>query len=153
MYHVCVVGHSFRFRTAYDEKKVQGRIGHSVKFEWNFLGDAKLATWALANDDGKDTNQKIMSLDSHGADVLPADNVPPAYRGRVNGTRTGAYSSGQATFYLHNLRKEDQGLYCCELSSGNPHLELLIDLVQLVVVGMYLFRRTLGSSTRTRSYL
>ena len=80
---------------------------------------------------GTDTGQKLISLDVRGADVLPAENVPLAYRCRVN---------GQATFTHYKVRKDDQRLYCCLLSPGSPHFEQMTDFVQLVVVGMYLFR-------------
>ena len=140
MYHVCVVGQSSRFTTSYHSKKVSGRIGHSVKFAWKFSGDVELVTWALANDVGTYTGEKVVSLDVCGADVLPAETVPVAYRGRVNGTRTGDSSTGQATFTLYNVRKDDERLYCCLLSPGNPDLPLMIDFVRLVVVGMYLFK-------------
>ena len=80
---------------------------------------------------GTDTGQKLISLDVRGADVLPPENVPLAYRCRVN---------GQATFTHYKVRKDDQRLYCCLLSPGSPHFEQMTDFVQLVVVGMYLFR-------------
>ena len=48
--------------------------------------------------------------------------------------------NGQATFSLYNVRKDDEGLYCCLVSPGSPDFEQMTDFVQLVVVGMYLFR-------------
>ena len=49
----------------------------------------------MANDIGTDTGEKFISLDVRGADVLPAETVPVAYRCRVNGTPNGDSSSCQ----------------------------------------------------------
>ena len=45
------------------------------------------------HDIGTDTGEKLISLDVRGADVLPAETVPVAYRRRVNGTPNGDSSS------------------------------------------------------------
>ena len=85
-----------RFTTIYAKTKVSGRIGHSVKFVWKFSGGVDLVTWGLANDGANyidRRNGRLLSLDGRGDDVLPPGSVPKAYRGRVNGTRTGDFSS------------------------------------------------------------
>ena len=129
-----------RFTTPYAKTKVSGTIGHSVKFVWKFSGGVDSVTWGLANDGANYIDRRLLSVDGRGDDVLPPELVPVAYRGRVNGTRTGDWSSGQAMFTLYNVTKDDEGFYGCSLTPDNPNLGYLTDLVQLVVVGMYLFR-------------
>ena len=129
-----------RFTTTYAKKKVSGRIGHSVKFVWKFSGGVDSVTWGLANDGANDIDRHLLSLDFRGDDVLPPELVPVAYRGRVNGTRTDDSSAGQASFTLYSVTKDDEGFYGCSLTPDNPNFWYLTDFVQLVVVGMYLFR-------------
>ena len=129
-----------RFTTTYAKMKVSGRIGHSVKFVWKFSGGVDLVTWGLANDGTNYIDRRLLSLNGRGDDVLSPGLVPVAYRGRVNGTRTGDSSSGQASFTLYNVTKDDERFYGCLLTSRNPNFGDSIDFVQLVVLGMYLFR-------------
>ena len=129
-----------RFTTPYAKTKVSGRIGHSVKFVWKFSGGVYSVTWGLANDGTNYIDRRLLSLNGRGDDVLSPGLVPVAYRGRVNGTRTGDSSSGQASFTLYNVTKDDERFYGCLLTSRNPNLGDSIDFVQLVVLGMYLFR-------------
>ena len=57
----------------------------------------------------------------------------------MNGNRTGDSSSGLASFKLHNLTKDHARIYGCELSCpDDPYQAPIIDLVQLLLVGMYL---------------
>ena len=129
---------------------MSGRIGHSVTFEWKFSGGVDTVTWGLANEVNLKIDKQFVSLDGRGVDVLLPRLVPEAYRGRVNGTRTGDSSSGQANFTLYDVTKDDERLYGCWLKPNNPNFREITDFVQLVVVGMYLFYRTLDSSARTR---
>ena len=129
-----------RFTTPYAKTKVSGRIGHSVKFVWKFSGGVYSVTWGLANDGTNYIDRRLLSLDGRSADVLSPGSVPVAYRGRVNGTRTGDSSSGQASFTLYNVTKDDERFYGCLLRPYDPNFLDSIDFVQLVVVGMYLFR-------------
>ena len=143
MLHVCVVGQSVRFTTSYAKKKVSGSVGHSVTFSWKFSGGVDLVTWGLANDGANyidRRNGRLLTLDGRGDDVLSPELVPVAYRGRVNGTRTGDSSSGQASFTLYNVTKDDERFYGCLLTPDDPNFRDSTDFVQLVVVGMYLFR-------------
>ena len=139
LYLVCVEGQSLRFTTSYAKKKVSGKTGHSVTFEWNFSGGVDTVTWGLADEFGKNIDKEFVSLDGFGVDVLPPGSVTEAYRGRVNGTRTGDSSSGQASFTLHDVTKDDESFYGCLLRPSDPNLRQIPDFVQLVVVGMYLF--------------
>ena len=118
---------------------MSGRIGHSVTFEWKFAGGVDTITWGLANEVGAGIDKKFVSLDGRGVDVVPSGSVPVEYRGRVNGTRSSDSSSGQASFTLYDLTKDDERLYGCLLTPDNPNFQAVADLVQLVVVGMYLF--------------
>ena len=135
-----VVGQSLRFTTSYAKRKVSGRIGHSVTFAWKFSSVVDTVTWGLANEVGTRIEKKLVSLDVRGVDVLPPGSAPKAYKGRVNGTRTADSSSGRASFTLYNVAKDDGRFYGCLLTPDNPNFQAIIDFVQLVVVGMYLFR-------------
>ena len=136
-----VVGQSVRFTTSYAKKKVSGRISHSVTFAWTFFGGVDTVTWGLTNEVGTRIEKKLVSLDVRDVDVLPPGSVPKAYRGRVNGTRTFDSSSGQASFTLYNVSKDDERFYGCLLTPDDPNSKAMTDFVQLVVVGMYLFRK------------
>ena len=135
-----VVGQSLRFTTSYAKKKESGRIGYSVTFAWKFSAGVDTVTWGLANEVGTRIEKKLVSLNGRGVDVLPSGTVPEAYRGRVNGNRTVDSSSGQASFTLYNVSKDDERFYGCLLTPDDPNLKPSADFVQLVVVGMYLFR-------------
>ena len=126
MYLVFVEGQSPRFTTSYAKKKVSGKIGHSVKFEWKFSGEVDTVTWGLANKVGKDIDKRFVSLDGRGVDVLPLVSVPEAYRGRVNGTRTGDSSSGQASFTVYGVTKDDERLYGCLLKPDDPNFREIL---------------------------
>ena len=129
-----------RYLTPYTKEKVTGRIGHNVTFTWKFSGTVELVTWGLADSDLKNIEEKsrLVSLDGRGDDVLPSGSVPKAYKGRVSGTRTVDPSSGQACFTLYNVTKDDERYYGCSLKPDDPNEDAIPDLVQLVVVGMYL---------------
>ena len=129
-----------RFQTPYAKTKVTGRIGHSVTFAWTFSGGVDTVSWGLANDVGTDFTKKLLSLDILSVDVLLPGSVPDAYKGRVNGTRTGDSSSGQASFTLYNVTKNDERFYGSLLAPDDPGALEILDIVQLVVVGMYLNR-------------
>ena len=137
-----VVGQSVRFQNPHAKKNVTGRIGHSVNFTWTFSGAVDSITWGLANNAVDDIDQpsgRLVSLDSRGVNVLKSRSVPRAYKGRVNGTRTGDSSSGQARFTLYNVTKDDEGYYGCSLKPDNPNEGNVMDFAQLVVVGMYIY--------------
>ena len=136
-----LVGQSVRFTASYAKKKVSGTIGHSVTFAWKFAGGVETVTWGLANQVRTDIDKMLVALDVRGVHVLPPGSVPEAYRGRVNGTRTVDWSSGQASFTLYNVSKDDERFYGCLLTPDNPFSLPITDFVQLVVVGMYLFRK------------
>ena len=72
--------------------------------------------------------------------MLPPGLVPVAYRGRVNGTRTGDSSFGQASFTLYNVTKDDERFYGCLLTPDDPFQLEISDFVQLAVVGMYIYK-------------
>ena len=115
-----------------------GRISHFVTFTWKFSGGFTKVTWGLANDDGNDIDKKLVSLNAQSVNLLSPGSVVVPYRGRVNGTRTGDYSAGQASFTLSNVTKNDERFYYCSLTPTDPGGLEISDFVQLVVVGMYL---------------
>ena len=121
-----------------------GVIGQSVTFEWKFSGRVDEVIWALKRDGVNlidKRNGLLAALDRRGIDLVSPGSVPDAYRGRVNGNRTGDSSSGLASFKLHNLTKDHARIYGCELSPDDPNQAPTIDLVQLLLVGMYLKRK------------
>ena len=63
----------------------------------------------------------------------------------MNGKRTVDSSSGLVSFKLHNLTKDHGWIYGSELSPGDPNQAPIIDLVQLLLVGMYLKWKDSGS--------
>ena len=124
-----------------------GIIGHSVIFSWTFSGGVNLVTFGLANDGASDIDWRsghLVTLDGRGVDVMPPGSVPKAYKGRVNGTRTGDLSSGQASFTLYNVTRDDERFYGCFLTPDHPDGLVIYDFVQLVVVGMSVNPRTYG---------
>ena len=138
---VCVEGQPLRFHSPYAKKKVTGRIGHSVTFVWKFSGGVDAVIWGLANK--KSINRisgRLVYLNRRNVDVLSPGLVPVAYRGRVNGTRTGDSSFGRASFTLYNVTKDDERFYGCLLTPDDPNELAISDLVQLAVVGMYIYR-------------
>ena len=72
--------------------------------------------------------------------MLSPGLVTVAYRGRVNGTRTGDSSFGQSSFTLYNVTKDDEKFYGCLLTPDDPNELEISDLVKLAVVGMYIYR-------------
>lgn len=138
-YHVRVVGSSVGFQSPYAKKNVTGRIGHSVTFAWKFFGGAvDTVTWGLADELGTAIVEELVILDGRGVDSVLPDSVPVTYKGRVNGTRSDDSSSGQASFTLFNVTKNDKRYYGCLVKFRNPNAGKIRDFVQLVVVGMYL---------------
>ena len=138
---VCVEGQPLRFHSPYAKKKVTGRIAHSVTFEWKFSGGVHTVIWGLANK--KSINRisgRLVYLNRRNVDVLSPGLVPVAYRGRVNGTRTGDSSFGRASFTFYNVTKDDERFYGCLLTPDDPNELAISDLVQLAVVGMYIYR-------------
>ena len=124
------------FQTKYAKTNLTGRIGHSVTFAWTFSGGVDIVTWGLANDVGTDIDEMLLSLNVLSADMPLPGPVPDAYRGRVNGIRTGDSSSGQANFTLYNVTKNDERFYGCLLRADGPDGLKIPDFVRLVVVGM-----------------
>ena len=138
---VCVEGQPLRFHSPYAKKKVTGRIGHSVTFVWKFSGRVPKVIWGLANKRSINIlSGSLVYLNRRNVDLLPLGLLPVAYRGRVNGTRTGDSSFGQASFTLYNVTKDDERFYGCLLTPVDPDGLEISDLVKLAVVGMYIYR-------------
>ena len=112
-----------------------------MTFVWKFSGGVDTVIWGLANK--KNINKisgRLVYLNRRNVDVLPPGLVPVAYRGRVNGTRTGDSSFGQASFTLYNVTKDDERFYGCLLTPDDPFQLEISDFVQLAVVGMYIYK-------------
>lgn len=113
-----------QFRSPYQGKIVTGVIDHSVTFERKFSGRVDEVIWALKRRNVNlidKRNGLLSALDKRGIDLVSPGSVPDAYRGRVNGNRTGDSSSGLASFTLHNLTKDHERIYGCELSPDDPN--------------------------------
>ena len=115
-----------------------GSIGHSVTFVWTFSGAVDTVTWRI-KEAGVDahTTGRLVVLDERGVDVLPPRSVRNAYRGRVSGNRSGDSVSGQATFTLSNITKDDERFYECFIEPDDPNHATRVDFVHLLLVGMY----------------
>ena len=112
-----------------------GLVGSSVNFTWSFSGDVDRVIWGLKKDGTNDfaANGVLVSLDKSGFISL---SVPPAYMGRVSGSRNGDSSSGQAIFTLRSIAKDDERSFGCKIESANPLDDNpVFDPVQLVVNG------------------
>lgn len=130
-----------QFKSPYQGKIVIGVIDQSVTFDWRFSGRVDDVIWALKRHNVNLVDKRnglLSALDRRGIDLVSPGSVPDAYRGRVNGNRTDDSSSGLASFTLHNLTKDHERIYGCELSPDEPNQAPVIDLVQLLPVGMYL---------------
>ena len=114
-----------------------GSIGHSVTFVWTFSGAVDTVTWRI-KEAGLDayTTGRLVVLDERGVDVLPPRSVRNAYRGRVSGNRSGDSVSGQATFTLSNITKDDERFYGCFIKPDDPNHATIVDFVHLFLVGM-----------------
>lgn len=113
-----------QFRSPYQGQIVTGVIDHSVTFEWKFFGRVDEVIWALKRRNVNlidKRNGLLSALDKRGIDLVSPGSVPDAYRGRVNGNRTGDSSSGLASFTLHNLTQDHERIYGCELSPDDPN--------------------------------
>ena len=139
---VRVEGQPLRFHSPYAKKKVTGRIGHSVTFVWKFSGGVDTVIWGLANKKSinRIRGRLLVYLNIRNVDVLSPGLVPVAYRGRVNGTRTGDSSFGLASFTLYNVTKDDERFYGCLLTPYDPNEPEISDLLELAVIGMYIYR-------------
>ena len=128
-------GSSTQFTPEYQGKSVTGLAGSSVNFTWSFSGDVKKIQWGIKKDGVKDLNTStiLVSLDQS---VLVPITVPDAYTGRVCGTRHDDSSSGQVLFTLSSVKKEDENIYGCRItSSDNLFPVVKFDYMQLVVEG------------------
>ena len=110
---------------------MKGTVGSSVQFNWSFSGDVSSVDWGLtlaADSNLFDNNQKLYSLPKTGStSVTP----PPAYTGRVSGSRSG----GNAIFTLRKLQTNDARFYGCWLYPTAPDGDTIWDNVKLVVEG------------------
>ena len=112
-----------------------------MTFVWKFSGGVDTVIWGLANKKNiNKISERLVYLNRRNVDVLPPGLVPVAYRGRVNGTRTGDLSFGQASFTLYNVTKDDERFYGCLLTPDDPFQLEISDFVQLAVVGMYIYK-------------
>ena len=106
--------------------------GSSVNFTWRFPSSVTVAEWGVKDGDANDliSDHILQSFDSNGQS-RPVQ-VPPAYSGRVNGSRNG----GLAIFTLSNIRKSDGVFYGCKITAGTgAFIQRTFDAVQLVVQG------------------
>ena len=130
-----------KFVSPYDKNNVPGQSGHSVTFTWKFSGgDVDVISWGLKKGGVYQidkTNGLLVSLGTNGGNQVPSHLVPEAYKGRVNGNRTGD-SSGQASFTLSNITKDDERFYVCELNPSSTGQGPITDYVKLVLVGEYI---------------
>jgi len=122
------------FTSPYGGTSVYGAVGSSVTFTWSFSGAFKKARWGLKKTGQNDIDTLLVSLDSSG--MLPV--IPPAeYSGRVNGTISLTSSSGQAAFFLNNIKTTDERFFVCGVESSDIIPKRQFDTVKLVVQGRH----------------
>lgn len=110
-----------------------------MTFTWKFTGaSVKEIKWGLKKDVSYQIDELLVSLDQSGVNQVPHESVPDAYKGRVSGTRTGDSSSGQASFTLSNVTKDDERFYACQLIPTSLNQGPVTDFVKLVLEGEYL---------------
>ena len=135
------VGQLVQFVSPYEKGNVAGQSGHSVTFTWKFSGGrVDGISWGLKKDSVYQIDKAkglLVSLGTNGGNQVPSGSVPEPYKGRVNGNRTGD-SSGQASFTLSNITKDDERFYGCELDPSNVNQGPITDYVKLVLVGEYI---------------
>jgi len=114
---------------------VTALVGSSVNFTWSFSDDVNQVNWGLKKSgvNESDFGELLVSLDVNGTLLLVS--VPASYTGRVNGSRSGNLSFGQAIFTLSSITKDDERFYGCQLNSTSPSINVTIDFVQLFVQG------------------
>ena len=134
------------FKSPYQWKTVTESTGHSVTFTWTFSGAVDTVTWGIRETGVNAIDYKngfLVVIDKRGVVELPSRLVPNAYKSRVSGNRTGDSSSGQASFTLSNLAKDDERFYGCSIKPDDPNQGTIVDFVHLILVGMYLNERVL----------
>ena len=109
---------------------VRGSAGSSVNFTWGFSANAGILKWGLMKSGASDfiTNGVLVTISSAGVVTLSG---PPAYTGRVSGSR----SSGQAIFTLTSITRTDEQLYGCQIDPLSGFDPSKFDFVQLKVEG------------------
>lgn len=123
--------------SAYYGKTVSTLVGSSAKFTWTFFGDGVYAIQF------RNKNGTILSLDRQG-NPLPQESAS-SYANRVSGNLNrignvfafGDLFSGQATFIIDNITKDDEKLYSCKLKIRYSYYRRaeIRDLVYLSVEG------------------
>lgn len=132
------------FKSPYQRKTVTGWTGHSVTFTWTFSGAVDTVTWGIKEAGANAIDYKnglLVVIDKRGVVELSSQSVPNAYKSRVSGNRTGDSSSGQASFTLSNITKDDERFYGCSIKPDDPNQGPEVDFVHLILVGMYLNER------------
>jgi len=116
-----------------------GAVGASKTFTWSFSGGVGTVEWGLTSASGDHIGTLLVYVDKTG--MLPVNPpVPDQYNGRVNGTFIGNSSSGTAIFTLSNIRKDDERVYGCMITSSGVIPETKFDSVQLIVAGRYVYK-------------
>ena len=107
-------------------------VGSSVNFTWRFPSSVAVAEWGVKQSGANDfiSGHILNVFNSNGQEV--SVSVPPAYSGRVSGSRNG----GLAIFTLSNIRKSDEVFYGCKITAGTGIIiQRAFDAVQLLVQG------------------
>ena len=124
-----------QFTLPYSGTSVRGSVGSSVNFTWGFSSNVGAINWGLRKSgaNGFETNGVLVTISRAGQVLLSG---PPAYTGRVSGSR----SSGQAIFTLTSISKADERVYGCRLEPRRGSFDSFqFDSVQLVVEGKVSF--------------
>jgi len=116
------------FTSPYNGMTVRRSAGSSVNFTWDFSANVGIVKWGLKKSGVSDfiTNGVLVTISSAGVVTLSG---PPAYTGRVSGSR----SSGQAIFTLTSITRTDEQLYGCQINPLSGFDQSKFDFVQLKV--------------------
>ena len=123
-----------QFTSPFNGKKVTGVLGSSVNFTWAFHGgNVDRVEWGTKTvgsvaDSFEDV---LVSIDK--LQIITTIQNPP-YSRRVSGDWDGS-SPGLATFTLNSIQKADERFYVCRLTPDSLGAQVVVDTVQLLVVG------------------
>ena len=111
-----------------------GLVGSSVNFTWKFSGGSngvRSISWGLKSTtgDGFINNGILVTIDPLGSNPTVVNNA------RASGSVSGNQFSGQVTFTLSSIKRDDERLYGCKLTPASNFETADFASVQLVVKG------------------
>ena len=114
-----------------------GLVGSSVNFTWKFSGGSNGVcsfSWGLKSTtgDGFINNGILVTIDPSGSNPTVINNV------RASGSVSGNQFSGQVTFTLSSIKRNDERFYGCKITPASNFDTADFESVQLVVKGGFI---------------